>query len=45
MIIVQVERSTSVVSFLQSVDKPFRLLLSELDVITASFPLPVAVSF
>ena len=45
MIIVQVERSTSVVSFLQFVDKPSRLLLSELDVITASSPLPVALSF
>ena len=45
MIIVQVERSTSVVSFLQFVDKPYRLLLSELDVITASSPLPVALSF
>ena len=41
----QVERCTSVVSFLQIVDKASRLLLSKLDVITAASPLPVVVSF
>lgn len=40
----QVECCTSVVSFLQFVNKASRLLLSKLDVITAASPLPSAVS-
>ena len=40
----QVKCYTSVVSFLQFVDKASRLLLSIINVITASAPLPIMVS-
>ena len=41
----QVKCFTSVVSFLQFVNKAPRLLLTKLDVITAASPLPPAVCF
>ena len=44
-IIMQVKCCTSVISFLQFVNKASRLLLSKLDVVTAASPLPAAVCF
>ena len=41
----QVKCCTSVISFLQLVNKASRLFLSKLDVVTAASPLPAAVCF